>query len=133
MYNLKNCFKNSDCWGILVTDWQQLPNQEKDKYRATQIPADKKNPTVKADALKAEYQGIATVKVYAETSMSSDSPPASTAGAPYSATAAANASDPSSAATWNIWQSASVRMASCAPSPSAGIQNAAVPAAFFPP
>ncbi|KAK3242037.1 hypothetical protein CYMTET_48249 [Cymbomonas tetramitiformis] len=30
MYNLKNCFKNSD-WGILVTDWQQLSNDEKDK------------------------------------------------------------------------------------------------------
>ncbi|KAK3246895.1 hypothetical protein CYMTET_43582 [Cymbomonas tetramitiformis] len=29
MYNLKNCFKNSD-WGILVTDWQQLSNEEKD-------------------------------------------------------------------------------------------------------
>ncbi|KAK3284341.1 hypothetical protein CYMTET_8003 [Cymbomonas tetramitiformis] len=36
MYNLKSCFKNSD-WGILITDWQQLPNEEKDKYRAAQV------------------------------------------------------------------------------------------------
>ncbi|KAK3273782.1 hypothetical protein CYMTET_17992 [Cymbomonas tetramitiformis] len=61
MYNLKNCFKNSD-WGILVTDWQQLPNEEKDKYRATQAPVDKKNPTVKAEALKAEYRGMVAAR-----------------------------------------------------------------------
>ncbi|KAK3239763.1 hypothetical protein CYMTET_50332 [Cymbomonas tetramitiformis] len=59
--------------------------------------------------------------------MSSDSPPASTAGAPYSATAAAKASAPSSAATWKVWQRARVCIDSAAPSPSAGMQYAAVP------
>ncbi|KAK3272762.1 hypothetical protein CYMTET_18959 [Cymbomonas tetramitiformis] len=51
MYNLKNCFKNSD-WGILVTDWQQLSNDEKDKYRVATAPAEKKSPAgALADAL----------------------------------------------------------------------------------
>ncbi|KAK3269858.1 hypothetical protein CYMTET_21717 [Cymbomonas tetramitiformis] len=61
MYNLMNCFKNSD-WGILITDWQQLPNEEKDTYRAAQVPDDKKNSTVKAEALKAEYQGVVAAR-----------------------------------------------------------------------
>ncbi|KAK3241073.1 hypothetical protein CYMTET_49130 [Cymbomonas tetramitiformis] len=51
MYNLKNCFKDSD-WGILVTDWQQLSNEEKDKYRVVPAPAEKKGSAgVLADAL----------------------------------------------------------------------------------
>ncbi|KAK3244710.1 hypothetical protein CYMTET_45690 [Cymbomonas tetramitiformis] len=61
MYNLKNRFKSSD-WGILVTDWQQLSNEEKDKYRVAQTPAEKKNPPGKADALKAEYQGMVAAR-----------------------------------------------------------------------
>ncbi|KAK3273151.1 hypothetical protein CYMTET_18608 [Cymbomonas tetramitiformis] len=62
MYNLKNRFKSSD-WGILVTDWQQLPNDEKDKYRAKQTPEDKqKGATGNPEALKAEYQGMVAAR-----------------------------------------------------------------------
>ncbi|KAK3274948.1 hypothetical protein CYMTET_16901 [Cymbomonas tetramitiformis] len=62
MYNLKNRFKNSD-WGILVTDWQQLSNDEKDKYRAKQAPEDKqKGATGNPEALKAEYQGMVAAR-----------------------------------------------------------------------
>ncbi|KAK3247245.1 hypothetical protein CYMTET_43249 [Cymbomonas tetramitiformis] len=62
MYNLKNRFKNSD-WGILVTDWQQLSNDEKDKYRAKQSPEDKqKSTTGNPEALKAEYQGMVAAR-----------------------------------------------------------------------
>ncbi|KAK3234156.1 hypothetical protein CYMTET_55585 [Cymbomonas tetramitiformis] len=61
MYNLKNCFKDSD-WGILVTDWQQLPNEEKDKYRITQASAEKKTPAGKTDSLKAEYQSMVAAR-----------------------------------------------------------------------
>ncbi|KAK3281301.1 hypothetical protein CYMTET_10903 [Cymbomonas tetramitiformis] len=62
MYNLKNRFKNSD-WGILVTDWQQLSNDEKDKYRAKQSPEDKqKSATGNPEALKAEYQGMVAAR-----------------------------------------------------------------------
>ncbi|KAK3274406.1 hypothetical protein CYMTET_17417 [Cymbomonas tetramitiformis] len=49
--------------GILVTDWQQLSNDEKDKYRAKPPPADKpKSPTGNSDALKAEYQGMVAAR-----------------------------------------------------------------------
>ncbi|KAK3245894.1 hypothetical protein CYMTET_44555 [Cymbomonas tetramitiformis] len=63
MYNLKNRFKNSD-WGILVTDWQQLPNDEKDKYRAKQPSADKPKSTAgnPEALLKAEYQGMVAAR-----------------------------------------------------------------------
>ncbi|KAK3235224.1 hypothetical protein CYMTET_54551 [Cymbomonas tetramitiformis] len=62
MYNLKNRFKNSE-WGILVTDWQQLSNEEKDKYRAKPPPADKqKSPTGNSDSLKADYQGMVAAR-----------------------------------------------------------------------
>ncbi|KAK3250351.1 hypothetical protein CYMTET_40265 [Cymbomonas tetramitiformis] len=62
MYNLKNRFKSSD-WGILVTDWQQLSNDEKDKYRAKQTPEDKqKGATGNPEALKAEYQGMVAAR-----------------------------------------------------------------------
>ncbi|KAK3247850.1 hypothetical protein CYMTET_42664 [Cymbomonas tetramitiformis] len=61
MYNLKNRFKNAE-WGILVTDWQQLSNEEKDKYRAEPAQAEKKSPADKADSLKAEYQSMVAAR-----------------------------------------------------------------------
>ncbi|KAK3270242.1 hypothetical protein CYMTET_21347 [Cymbomonas tetramitiformis] len=61
MYNLKNRFKNSE-WGILVTDWQQLSNEEKDKYRAAPAQDEKRSPAGKANSLKAEYQGMVAAR-----------------------------------------------------------------------
>ncbi|KAK3275674.1 hypothetical protein CYMTET_16207 [Cymbomonas tetramitiformis] len=61
MYNLKNCLKNSD-WGILVTDWQQPSNDEKDTYRVAPAPAEKKSPAGRADSLKTEYQGMVAAR-----------------------------------------------------------------------
>ncbi|KAK3265525.1 hypothetical protein CYMTET_25798 [Cymbomonas tetramitiformis] len=39
-----------------------LSNEEKDKYGVTQAPAKKKNPTGKADALRAEYKGMVAAR-----------------------------------------------------------------------
>ncbi|KAK3247263.1 hypothetical protein CYMTET_43233 [Cymbomonas tetramitiformis] len=57
MYNLKNCFKNSD-WGIRVQDWTKLPKAEKDKYRMVQPTSEKKASIEKTASLKAEYQSM---------------------------------------------------------------------------